>query len=48
MFWRVVMCPLFSGAYFSTTSANVSICSGVMPPHGSLTRTIWTSGWRWP
>ena len=48
MFCRVVMCPLFSGAYFSTTSANVSICSGVTPPKGSLTRIIWTSGWRWP
>ena len=22
MFWRVVMCPLFSGTYFSITSAN--------------------------
>ncbi len=32
----------------STTSANVSICSGVMPPNGSLTRIIWTSAWRWP
>ena len=36
MFWRVVMWPLFSGAYFSTTSANFSICSGVMPPNGQL------------
>ena len=42
------MCPLFSGAYFSTTSANVSICSGETPPKGSFTRIIWTSGWRWP
>ena len=48
MFWRVVMWPLFSGAYFSITSANVSICSGVMPPIGSLMRHIWTSAWRWP
>ena len=48
MFCRVVMWPLLSGAYFSTTLANVSIWSGVMPPHGSFTRIIWTSGWRWP
>ena len=48
MFWRVVMCPLFSGAYFSTTSAKASICSGVTPPIGSLTRIICTSAWRWP
>jgi len=20
----------------------------VMPPHGSFTRIIWTSAWRWP
>jgi hypothetical protein len=48
MFWRVVMWPLSSGAYFSTTSANASICSGLMPPIGSLTLIICTSGWRWP
>ena len=48
MFWRVVMWPLFSGTYFSTTSANASICSGVTPPNGSFTRIICTSGWRWP
>ena len=36
MFWRVVMWPLFSGAYFSTTSAKASICSGVTPPIGQL------------
>jgi hypothetical protein len=48
MFWRVVMWPLFRGAYFSTTSANFSICSGVIPPNGSLVRIIWTSAWRWP
>ena len=48
MFWRVVMWPLLSGAYFSTTSAKASICSGVMPPKGSFTRIIWTSAWRWP
>ena len=48
MFWRVVMWPLFSGAYFSTTSAKASICSGVTPPNGSFTRIICTSGWRWP
>ena len=48
MFWRVVMCDLFSGAYFSVTSANASLCSGVMPPIGSLMRNIWTSAWRWP
>ena len=48
MFWRVVMWPLTSGAYFSTTLANMSICSGVTPPKGSLTRTICTSGWRCP
>ena len=48
MFWRVVMWALLSGAHFSTTWANMSICSGVMPPKGSLTRHIWTSGWRWP
>ena len=48
MFWRVVMWPLLRGAYSSTTSANISICSGVMPPIGSFTRHICTSGWRWP
>ncbi len=48
MFWRVVMCDLFSGAYFSVTSANASHCSGVMPPMGSLMRHICTSAWRWP
>ena len=48
MFWRVVMWPLLSGAYFSMTSAKASICSGVMPPNGSFTRTICTSAWRWP
>ena len=48
MFWRVVMWPLFSGAYFSTTSAKASICSGFMPPNGSFTRIICTSAWRWP
>ena len=48
MFWRVVMWPLLSGAYFSTTSAKASICSGVTPPKGSFTRIICTSGWRWP
>ena len=48
MFWRVVMCDLFTGAYFSVTSANASHCSGVMPPIGSLTRIICTSAWRWP
>ena len=47
-FWRVVMWPLFSGAYFSTTSAKDSICSGVTPPNGSFTRTMFTSGWRCP
>ena len=36
MFWRVVMWPLSSGAYFSITSANASIWSGVTPPSGSL------------
>ena len=40
MFWRVVMWPLFRGAYSSTTSANISICSGVTPPIGSLMRHI--------
>src|SRR3954465_6084989 len=30
------------------TSANASICSGVMPPKGSLIRTICTPGGRWP
>src|SRR4051794_2364619 len=30
------------------TSANASICSGVIPPNGSLIRIIWTPGWRWP
>ena len=48
MFWRVVMWPLLSGAYSSTTSANISICSGVTPPMGSLMRHIWTSAWRCP
>ena len=48
MFWRVVTWPLFSGAYFSTTLANVSIWSGVTPPIGSFMRIICTSGWRWP
>src|SRR5207248_525571 len=48
MFWRVVMCPLRSGTYFSITSANASSCSGVMPPKGSFTRIICTSAWRWP
>ena len=48
MFCRVVMWPLFSGAYFSIASANASICSGVMPPIGSFMRIICTSGWRWP
>ena len=48
MFWRVVMCPLPSGAYFSTTEAKASICSGLTPPIGSFTRIICTSGWRWP
>ena len=48
MFWRVVMWPLRSGTYFSITSANASSWSGVTPPIGSLTRTICTSGWRWP
>ena len=36
MFCRVVMWPLFSGTQRSITSANVSICSGVMPPNGQL------------
>ena len=36
MFCRVVMWPLFSGAYFSITSAKSSIWSGVTPPKGSL------------
>ncbi len=35
---------LLQGTYFSTTLANASICSGVMPPSGSLTRIICTSG----
>ena len=48
MFWRVVMWPLLSGAYSSTTSANISICPGVIPPIGSFTRHICTSGWRCP
>ncbi len=48
MFWRVVTWPLFKGAYFSTTLAKASIWWGVTPPKGSLTRTICTSGWRWP
>ena len=48
MFCRVVTWPLLSGAYFSTTLAKASICSGVTPPSGSLMRIIWTSGWRWP
>ena len=48
MFCRVVMWPLFSGAYFSITRAKASIWSGVTPPIGSFTRIIWTSGWRWP
>ena len=48
MFWRVVMCAFLSGANSSVTSASASICSGVTPPHGSLMRHIWTSGWRWP
>src|SRR4051794_7068511 len=48
MFWRVVMWPLFSGAHSSITSANMSICSGVMPPMGSFVRIIWTFAWRWP
>ena len=48
MFWRVVMWALFIGAQRSVTSANISICSGVMPPNGSLMRHIWTSAWRWP
>src|SRR4051812_26784733 len=30
------------------TSANASTCSGVIPPNGSLIRSIWTPGWRWP
>ncbi len=47
-FWRVVMCDFFSGAYFSAIRPNMSICSGVTPPKGSLTRTMLTSGWRWP
>ena len=48
MFSRVVMWPLRSGAYLSIASANASSCSGVMPPSGSLTRIICTSGWRCP
>ena len=48
MFCRVVMWPLFSGTYFSITSAKLSICSGVTPPNGSFTRIICTSAWRWP
>ena len=36
MFWRVVTWPLFSGTYFSTTSANLSICSGVIAAEGQL------------
>jgi hypothetical protein len=48
MFWRVVMCPLRSGAYFSITDAKASICSGVTPPIGSFTLIICTSGWRCP
>jgi hypothetical protein len=48
MFWRVVMWAFASGAYCSTTDANASICSGETPPNGSLTRIIWTSGWRCP
>jgi hypothetical protein len=32
----------------STTSANFSICSGVIPPNGSFVRIICTSAWRWP
>ena len=48
MFWRVVMWPLPSGAKRSAISAKASIWSGVTPPNGSLTRIIWTSGWRCP
>ena len=48
MFWRVVMWPLRSGAHFSITDANASTCSGLMPPIGSFTRIICTSGWRCP
>jgi hypothetical protein len=48
MFWRVVMWPLLSGAYFSIALAKASSWSGETPPHGSLVRTIWTSGWRCP
>jgi hypothetical protein len=47
-FWRVVMWPLASGTQRSTAAANASICSGLMPPKGSLTRIIWRSAWRWP
>ena len=48
MFWRVVMCPFLSGTNCSIALANASIWSGETPPHGSLTRIICTSGWRWP
>ena len=48
MFWRVVMWPFLSGTNCSIALAKASICSGEMPPHGSLTRIICTSGWRWP
>src|SRR5476649_2845634 len=37
------MWPLLRGTYLSTTSANLSICSGVTPPNGSFTRIIWRS-----
>ena len=36
MFWRVVMWPFLSGTNCSTALAKASICSGEMPPHGSL------------
>ena len=48
MFCRVVMWPFLSGANCSIALANASICSGETPPHGSLTRIICTSAWRWP
>ena len=47
-FWRVVMCPLRSGAWRSASSPKASICSGVTPPKGSFTRVICTFACRWP
>jgi hypothetical protein len=43
-----VMWPLVERRVLLDHGGERVICSGVMPPIGSLTRIIWTSAWRWP